>query len=375
VSRRRRLTDYYRQFEALSPEENAERLIAKRRAEQAGQLELTPDLDLATTAWHEPPDPEIVNAATFALRRRLNRYPELGAGPAVRAIAAHHGVPAERVALGHGAGQLLQAALRELATGGEAVLPWPSWSPLPALARRAGVQPVPVPLGADGAVDLDALQGALNDRTRAIVICSPNDPTGALVDREDLRAFAAGLPPEVSVLLDEALVELAGEDASAIDLVGEVENLLVFRSFSKAWSMAGLRAGYLVGPAADENLIGLLEPGQGVASPTQAAVAAALENPDRAAKRLGRRRDAAAAEQARLRAKLEDTPFAFAPSSAHVVWLSGTGMTAAQITRGLAEQRVHVASGAEWDDEHHVRITLRDAAATDRLIAALATLS
>src|SRR4051794_14136750 len=240
VSPRRRLTDYYRQFEALSPEENAARLVAQRRAEQAAAIELTPDLDLATTAFHEPPDPEVVNAATFALRRRINTYPETGPGAAVRAIAAHHGVPAERVALGHGAGQLLQAALRELAAGGEAVLPWPTWSPLPALARRAGVQPVPVAM--EGDIDLDALSGAINDRTRAVVICSPNDPTGALVDREALRSFAAGLPPEVSVLLDEALVEFAGEQASAVGLVGELENLIVFRSFSKAWSMAGLRA-------------------------------------------------------------------------------------------------------------------------------------
>ena len=173
MSPKRRLFQYYRQFEALSPQEDAARMVAKRREEQAAALELTPDLDLATSAFHEPPDPEIVNAATFALRARINRYPETGPSAAVRAIAAHHGVPEERVALGHGAGQLLQAALRQLATGGEAVLAWPSWSPLPALARRAGVQPVPVPLAADGSIDLDGLAAAVNDRTRAVVLCSP----------------------------------------------------------------------------------------------------------------------------------------------------------------------------------------------------------
>jgi len=108
----RRFFDYYRQFDELPPEEVSRELRSRRDAERA--VVGVPALDLSGAGWHEPPHPEVVNAATFALRRRINRYPEMGAGAAALAIAAHHGVPVERVALGHGAGQLLQAA------------PWPS---------------------------------------------------------------------------------------------------------------------------------------------------------------------------------------------------------------------------------------------------------
>jgi histidinol-phosphate/aromatic aminotransferase/cobyric acid decarboxylase-like protein len=332
-------------------------------------------LDLSRPDWHEPPDAEIVSAATFALRRALNRYPDGTVWQAREAVARRHGVAVERVALGHGAGQLLQAALREVAAGGEAVLPWPSWSPLPSLAVRAGVRPVPVPLGDNGAADLDALGAAVTEDTRAVVLCSPNDPTGALLSRADLRAFAGRLRPSVAVLLDEALVEFAGEDASSAPLTDELPNLLVLRSFSKAWAFAGLRGGYVLGGPGDEELLAVLSPGQGVAAPTQAAIAAALADPGRAAAVVGRRRRLVAAERERLGALLADTPFAFAKSEAHVVWLRGEDHTAAQMASGLAEQRVLVASGSAWGDEEHVRITLRDRPATERLAAALRSLA
>ena len=370
---RRRLLDYYRQFEAISPEEDSRRLRAKRQAEKSLELERVGDLDLSRVEWHEPPDPEIVNAATFALRRSINRYPPPDGGDARVAVAAHHDIPIERVALGHGAGQLLQAALREVAGGGEALMPWPSWSPLPALMTRAGVRPVAVDLGAEGAADFDRLSAAVTEATRAVVLCSPNDPTGTLVDRDALSTFAGSLRPDVTVLVDEALVDLAGEEASALPLVAELHNMLVFRSFSKAWALAGLRAGYVVGPAADEELLAVLTPGQGVASPAQAAVAAALSDEGRGRARLERRRRAAAAERERLAALLEDGPFSFGPSHAHFVWLRGEGRTAAQISHGLAEQRIQVATG--WGDDEHVRITLRDRPATDRLGSALRALA
>jgi histidinol-phosphate aminotransferase len=371
VSRRRRVVDYYKQFEALSPQENAARLFAARREQRSQELARVDELDLRSSAWHEPPDPEIVNAATFALRRSINNYPAPGAGPAVAAIARHHGVPEGRVALGHGAGQLLQAALRELAAGGEVVLPWPSWAALPGLATRSGAQPIPVPLDAG----LAGLEAAVSEHTRAVVICSPNDPTGTVVDRGELRAFAEGLRPEITVIVDEALVELAAPDASVAPLLDDLPNLVVLRSFSKAWAMAGLRVGYVLGSSADADLLGVLTPGQGVASPAQAAVAAALEDDGRARLRLQHRRTAAAQERARLAEGLDGTPFAFTPSEVHLVWLRGEGMTAAQITHGLAEQRIQVETGASWDDDDHVRIALRGRAATERLLAALRILA
>jgi len=113
VSPRRRLLGYYKQFEALSPEEDSRRLRARRDEEKSAELARTGVLDLSRSDWHEPPDPELVNAATFALRRSVNRYPDATA--ALEAVAAHHDVAPARVTLGHGAESPTQAALRELA--------------------------------------------------------------------------------------------------------------------------------------------------------------------------------------------------------------------------------------------------------------------
>jgi histidinol-phosphate/aromatic aminotransferase/cobyric acid decarboxylase-like protein len=364
--KRPRLLDYYRQFEALSPEENSRRLKERRDAERSKEMELAPGLDLSRLEWHEPPDPEIVNAATFALRRSLNLYPELESGAARAAVAARHGLDEEQVALGHGAGQLLQAAVRSLAAGGEVVMPWPSWSPLPALILRSAAKPVPA---------ADDPLAHVNESTRAVIVCNPNDPTGRLLSHDDIRELAGALPPQVSLLLDEALVEWAGEAASCVPLVQELPNLLVFRSFSKAWAIAGLRIGYVVGPADAAALLNELSPGLGVTAPGQFAIVAALEGHDRVRTRLERRVRLIREERDRLAERLEGTGFAFEPSGAHFVWLRHETLDGRSIFGGLEEQRVRVAHGGDWSDDRHVRVTLRNRAASERLLSALRTLS
>jgi histidinol-phosphate/aromatic aminotransferase/cobyric acid decarboxylase-like protein len=373
--RRPRFLDYYRQFAALSPEEDARRLKARRDEEKARALAITPVLDLSRSEWHEPPDPEVINAATYAMRRAINRYPEPGGGAAREAIAARHGVDEQQVAVGHGAAQLMQAALRESAYGQEVVLAWPSWGPLPALIGRAGAAPVPVELDPAGVLDLVGMAAAVGERTRAVVLCSPNDPTGALLDPDDLRQFATSLPANVLVLLDEALVDFLGEVASSIGLVAGVANLLVFRSFSKAWAMAGYRAGYAVGGPEQVELLARMTPGLGVTTPTLAAIAAALDPTKRGRQRMERRRETVVAERDRLLRVLRGSPFTIAPSRSCYVWLSGEGMEGAAIARGLSEARIIVAPGADWGDDEHVRITLRDKPATERLGSALLALA
>jgi histidinol-phosphate/aromatic aminotransferase/cobyric acid decarboxylase-like protein len=367
--KRPRLLDYYRQFEAISPEEDSRRMKAKRDAERSQEMELAPALDLSNSGWHEPPDPEIVNAATFALRRALNTYPDVETGPARAAVAARHDLPEDQVSLGHGASQLIQAAVRSLAGGGEVLMPWPSWTPLPALILRSAAKPVPVAGGLD-----DAL-AAMGEATRAVVLCNPNDPTGRLLGHDEVRDFCRALPPQVTVLLDEALVEFAGEDASCVPLVQELPNLLVFRSFSKAWALAGLRIGYAVGPAEAAPLLSELSPGLGVASPGQFGIVAALDGHERVRARLERRVRTVAGERARLAERLEGSGYSFGPSAAHVVWLRHETLDGRAIFGGLQEQRVLVAHGADWNDDHHVRVTLRDRASTERLVSALRTLT
>lgn len=366
--RRPRFLDYYRQFEAISPEEDSQRLRVRRDEQKSRDLELAPPLDLSRSDWHEPPDPEVVNAATYALRRSLNRYPAADSAPARAAVADRHGLAREQIVVGHGAGQLLQGAVRSLAAGGEVLLPWPAWNALPALILRSGGRPVPLAGGLEG------VAAAAGPDTRAVVVCSPNDPTGELVTHGALRDLAAALPHTVTILLDEALVEFAGEDASAVTLVDEIPNLLVFRSFSKAWAMAGLRAGYAAGPRAEASLLAGLGPGLGVATPAQFAVVAALEGEGRARRRMKEGCRRVAAERERLAGRAGRSGFTCSESSAHVVWMRHERLGAREVTDALADQRILVAPGTGWNDDEHVRVTLRDRAATERLLSALASL-
>jgi histidinol-phosphate/aromatic aminotransferase/cobyric acid decarboxylase-like protein len=345
----RRLRDYYRQFEELSQEEVTRGLIERRHAERAQALSEVTPLDLASPAWHQPPDAEAVNAATYALRRAVNAYPD--AAPLREAIAARHGVDAGQVAAGHGAGELLRAAFRRLE--GDVAVAWPGWGYLPRLVDEAGCAPVAVE------PDIDALLAA---PARAVVVCSPNDPTGALLD---VKALAEGLDESVWLIVDAALAEFGPGDDHAAVLVAR-ERVLVVRSFSKAHAMAGFRAGYALG----HDVAGLA-PSAGVSAPAQAAMLWALSEGGAV---VARRRAAAARERERLAAALAGTPFAFPAGHGPLVWLSSSEHDGPAIAGGLAAQRIYVTPGSAWGDERHVRVALRDGAATDRLSGALGEL-
>ena len=356
----RRLRDYYRQFEELSPEEISAELRERRDAERASALAEVHPLDLTTPAWHEPPDAEAVNAATYALRRAVNTYPDEDV--LRRALAGRHGVDPEKVAPGHGAGELLHAAFVAIAAGGRVAIAWPGWSPLPGLVHEAGAAPVPVPLTDAGAPDTEAL-AASEAATSAVVLCSPNDPTGAVA--ADVRELAGRLAEPVWLVVDAALAEF-GPDEEAAGLLAARERVLIVRSFSKAHAMAGLRAGYAL--ANDAELLDRLSPAGGVSAPAQAAMLWAVRDGEVVVRR---RRAAAARERERLADALRDGPFSFAAGHGHLVWLSSTEEDGASIARRLAGQRIYVTPGAAWGDERHVRVALRDSAATDRLAAAL----
>jgi histidinol-phosphate aminotransferase len=368
----RRFLGYYRQFEELSPEEVSRELRRRRDEEKAQSLTETPALDLAAPGWHEPPHAEIVNAATFALRRAVNVYPDAGAEALAAALAERHGVEPARVVPGHGAGELLRAALQALlagsGSGGDVAVAWPGWGPLPRLVHEAGGRPVPVRLGPDGAADVEALAAAAGPATRAVVLCSPNDPTGGTVDAGALRRLAAALPQTTWILLDAALADFEAPEADLAPLTGELERLLVFRSFSKAHAMAGFRAGYAVGPAGAGELLGRLAPTLGISAPAQAGMTWAAANGERY---LPRRRELAATERDHLAAVLTGTDFAFPAGTGPLLWLSSAALTGRELTAELATRRIFVAPGAAWGDEHHVRIALRGPQATDRLAAAL----
>jgi histidinol-phosphate aminotransferase len=359
----RRFREYYRQFEEMPPEEVSLELRARRDEERRRALSRVDPLDLSGTAWHEPPHPDAVNAATFALRRALNEYPDATAtASALReALAERHGIAPAGVALGHGAGELLRAACSVLLQrGGDALVGWPGWQPLPGLVEAAGGRALPVaPAPAE-------ILGHAGATTRAVLLTSPADPTGAVLSGGVLRDICEGVPAGVTVVVDEALGEFDPEGEDAAGLFAEQTNLLVVRSFSKAHAMAGLRAGAALGPP---ELAERLAPSGGISAPAQAAALWAAS--DRGREIAARRRAAASAAHERLAAALTGSPVSALPATVPFAWISSDAEDGPAIAARLASQQVFVAPGRLWGDARHVRAALRGPPAIDRLAAAL----
>ena len=185
--------------------------------------------------------------------------------------------------LGNGAGDLLQtAALTLLSPDDELVTPWPSYPLYPLMARRAGARPVPVALD-DGQVDADALLAAVNGRTRVIVICNPNDPTGTYIDSTSSPSCSRVCPSTCtsSSTRPSSTFRTARMKTLACDSWRRFPRLVVFRSFSNAYGLSGLRAGYAVASTEAAHLLDSLAPVLGVNAVTQAAVECALQRGDK----------------------------------------------------------------------------------------------
>jgi len=361
------LLDHYRQFAGMSEAEVTEELRTQAAERRRRALARIDALDLSRTTWHELPDPEVVNAVTFAARGALQAPPDPTAEELRRALARRHGVEPDRVAVGHGAAQLLSSAARALLDpGDELLVPWPSYGLYPLMAQRAGARAVPLA----GGHDAEALLAAVTPRTRAIALCNPNDPTGAHLPVEALRALLDGLPEQVSVLLDEALGEFVTREqpGAALALLDEHPRLLVFRTFSKAYGLAGLRCGYALGGPGAEELLARIAPDLGIGLLAQAGALEALEACEA---QVAGRRATVAAERERLVEALHELPFDAAPSEANVVWLRSLRHSGAELAERLRRAGVLVMAGELVGDEHHVRAAIQSAAATERLLDAL----
>src|SRR3954454_1691878 len=255
---RKGLFGYYRQFEGLSEEEVNASLRAEAAERRAKELARQEPLDLSRTTWPEYPHPSIVNAITFAARRGLHRYLDRSSAELRSELAHRHGVVEARTVVGDGVAQLIsEAAAALLEPDDELITPWPSYPLYPVVVRHARGHAVPVPgFGAD------AILTAVNDRTRLVALCNPNDPTGELLGVEELQRLLEALPERVVVLLDEALRDFA--DAEPLDatlaLLERFPRVLIVRTVSKAWALPGLPCGYALGGPGTEPLLAQLAP-------------------------------------------------------------------------------------------------------------------
>jgi histidinol-phosphate aminotransferase len=365
------LLDYYRQFEDMEEAEVNAALRARRAREKALALERVPVLDLSHTGSPDLPNAEVVGASVYQARGRLNGYPDERARAINRALAERHYIRGEQIVLGNGAAELLRtAAYLLLDQGSELLSPWPSYSLYPTIATRAGARFVEAEL-ADGFVDPAALLAQVGDRTRMIVISNPNDPTGTYIESGQVGELLSRLPEHTYLALDEAYVhfqDVEDEDAS-MRLVEAFPRLLVFRTFSKAWGLAGLRCGYAVGGPGAESLLAQLEPELGL---NELAQAGALEALRTAARVVAGRAAAVAGQRARLAAAVRDLGYAVAPSQANVLWIAASGVDGAELHRRLERQGVIAAPGGPLGDPSRIRLTVPPSRETaDRALRAL----
>jgi histidinol-phosphate aminotransferase len=364
------LLDYYRQFDDMSEAEVSERLRRQRDEDRAKALAHIPTIDLSGTEWPDFPNSEVMNASIYVARGRINGYPDRYAEKLRRSLAARHDVDPERIVVGNGAAELLQAAAHALlGGGGELVTPWPSYPLYPLMASRAGGRPVAVDL-VDDHLDVRRTLGAIGERTRALVVCNPNDPTGTYVTADELASLLGQVPDHVQVLLDEAFVQFqdAEDEDACLRLTDAFPRLTVFRTFSKAYGLSGLRIGYAVGSRDATDLLTRLAPVLGVNALSQAAAHYAVGIADR---ELAQRRRLVSEQRTKVLDELPGLGVEAASSQANFVWMKVDGTSGADLAARLERERVLVAPGGPLGADDHVRAALRGPNETSRLLLAL----
>ena len=225
-----------------------------------------------------PPLPGVVEAATAAVER-MNRYPDMGSSELYAALSGKLGVPTKHLALATGSVALIYQLVQAFCDpGDEVIYAWRSFEAYPIGVTAAAATSVKVPVLADGRHDLDAMAAAVTDRTKVVLVCTPNNPTGPAVSQAELDAFLTKVPSHVLVVVDEAYVEFL-RMADPIDGIATYrghENVLLTRTFSKAYGLAGFRVGYAVGPEPIAAALRAVSLPFGISSVAQAAAVASL---------------------------------------------------------------------------------------------------
>ena len=314
------------------------------------------------------PLPGVVEAVTHTLRT-FNRYPDMGGGELYARIAVRLGVPVEHLAAGTGSVavlyHLLQATCGE---GDEVVYAWRSFEAYPIAVELTGARSVRVPLTGAAEHDLEAMAAAVTDRTRVVIVCTPNNPTGTAVDGAALRVFISQVPPDVIVVVDEAYREFVrdGEVADGVDLYRGRHNVVALRTFSKAYGLAGLRVGYAVAPERLADAIRKCALPFGVSSMAQVAAVTSLESEAALLERV----EALVVERTRVVLALRDQGWAVPHSQANFVWLGMDGEGAAAAFGEACSDAGVMVRPFPGDG---VRVTIGEPSANDVFLAVAAT--
>ncbi|MFC9983136.1 histidinol-phosphate transaminase [Microbacterium keratanolyticum] len=309
------------------------------------------------------PLPSVVDV--LARQTPMNRYPDATAAALRTRLGERYGVAPDAVHVASGSVSILyQFVLAAASVGDEVIYAWRSFEAYPGLPLVAGATGVPVPLLPDSRHDLDAMADAVTDRTRAIIVCTPNNPTGPIVTSAEFAAFVEKVPSDVLILLDEAYSEFVTAPDAVDGLAERVfekhPNVVVLRTFSKAFGLAGLRVGYAIGhpsvlDAARTTAIPL-----SVTSAAELAAIASLDAEDELRDRVAVIVERRSALVAGLRAQGWDVPdaqgnFVWLPAGAQTMAVAEAFDAAGLIVRPFAGDGLRISVGEHESVEKVLR--------------------
>ncbi len=342
-------------------------------AEVLASYGLSDAIKLASNESPYPPIPSVAEVVAAAAVD-LNRYPD-AAGRALRAdLADRHGVRPDQVALGNGSCELILLLGQALLDPGTTVVHAdPSFAIYPFLAAANGAVAVAVPLADDQGHDLASMAAAVDERTRLVVICNPNNPTGVYRSAGVIEAFLDELPDDLAVLVDEAYFDFVSERDSGrtLALARTRPNLIVTRTFSKAYGLCGLRVGYAIGSADLVQAIDRVRQPFNVNHIAQLAAREGLRHPAE----MDRRIQATVAERERVANLLAEAGEGFTRSQANFILLRAGSDDAGdgrRVHEALLRSGVIVRDGGALGCPGWLRVTIGLPDENDRFLAALA---
>ena len=305
----------------------------------------------------------------------VHRYPDPLSTALRTALAGQLGVDAEDIVTGAGSLGALNQIIKTFAgvnadgVQDEVIYAWRSFEAYPILIGIMGARSVQVPNLPNDAHDLDAMAAAVTDRTRLILVCTPNNPTGPAVTESQIRAFLAKVPATVPVVIDEAYFEFCavssipeGEEPplNGLDIYRDYPNVIILRTFSKAQGLAGLRVGYSISHPQITRHLRVAATPFAVSALAERAAVASIEHQEAVMERVKR----IVAERERVTARLRELGYEFPSTYANFVWLplgERTGEFVDLMNRNALSVRAFGSEG--------VRVSIGEVEANDRFLS------
>jgi histidinol-phosphate aminotransferase len=327
---------------------------------------------LASNESPFPPHPKVIEAIQ-ATASAMNRYPDPDATLLRRRLAERYETEPARIAVANGSCEILLAAAEALCEpGAEIVYAWPSFSMYPYLPALTGAREIRVPLTEGAVHDLDAMAAEVTAATQLLIVCNPNNPTATHIPAAEVAAFCARIPEHVTVILDEAYVEFQTHDDpdATLDLLADFPNLVVLRTFSKCYGLAGLRVGYAIGSPKFRAAVDAVRQPFSVNALAQAAGAEAILHQDDVLRRV----ESTIAARLTVEEGLHALGLQTAETHANFSWIDLGDAEEAATIAGLAEREIAVRPGKALGDPGHIRVSYGTAEENERFLRGLSEL-